>query len=67
MNKTLLPWLGVGLLAVIALFIIFPSSPSSSPVGTTEKTANVVVKNGVQYVTVDVKGGYKPKTSTIQS
>ena len=65
MNKAL-PWLGVGLLAVIALFMIFPSSPDSSSVGTTEKTANVVVKNGTQYVTVDVKGGYKPKISTIQ-
>jgi len=65
MNKSLLPWLGVGILAVIALFIIFPSNSSSSS-GTIEKTANVVVKNGIQYVTVDVKGGYKPKTSTIQ-
>lgn len=66
MNKSLLPWLGVGILAVVALFIIFPSNLSSSSSGTTEKTANVVVKNGIQYVTVDVKGGYKPKISTIQ-
>ncbi len=66
MNKSSLPWIGVGILAVIALFIIFPSNPNSSSSGATEKTANVVVKNGIQYVTVDVKGGYRPKTSTIQ-
>lgn len=66
MNKALLPWLGVGLLAVIALFIVFPSNSDSSFIGSTEKTANVVVKNGIQYVTVDVKGGYRPRTSTIQ-
>lgn len=66
MNKVLLPWLGVGLLVVIALFVIFPGDSSSPSPGTTEKTENVVVKNGIQYVTVDVKGGYKPKISTIQ-
>lgn len=67
MSKNFLPWLGVGLLAGIALFIIFPTNSGSSSVGSTEKTANVMVKNGVQYVTIDVKGGYKPKVSSIQS
>ncbi len=66
MNKVFLPWIGVAILAIIGFFVIFPSSPSSSS-GSTTESANVVVKNGTQYVTVDVKGGYSPKISTIQA
>lgn len=65
MGKAFLPWIGVAILAIIAFFVMFPNSASSPSISTTTSD-NVVVKNGIQYVMVDVKGGYQPKTSTIQ-
>ena len=65
MNKAFLPWIGVAILAIIAFFVMFPSNTIAPSISTTTSD-NVVVKNGIQYVTVDVKGGYQPKTSTIQ-
>lgn len=63
MNKILLPWIGVVLLALGGAFFIFRDS-SSIPVES--GSSNVIVKNGVQYVTLNAKGGYSPRTSTIQ-
>ncbi len=38
-----------------------PASPASGG-----GNSNVSVKNGVQYVALTAKGGYTPRTSTIQ-
>lgn len=63
MNKILLPWIGVALLAIGGAFFIFNDS---SYVAVESGSSNVIVKNGVQYVTLNAKGGYTPRTSTIQ-
>lgn len=65
MSKALLPWISVAILAIIAFFVMFPSNTNAPSISTTTSN-NVVVKNGIQYVMVDVGRGYQPKTSTIQ-
>ena len=65
MNKAFIPWIGVALIAVIGAFMIFrDTAPSSSASG--RDNSNVSMKNGIQYVELTAKGGYTPRTSTIQ-
>lgn len=52
-----------GLLVIVLAVIFMNRSPSDGSPG----TSNVAIKNGVQYVTVNAKGGYSPKTSTIKA
>lgn len=67
MNKVLASWIGVGALVVLALFFVFSGDTASSVSQTGSSAgANVTVKDGVQYVSVNVKGGYNPRNSTIQ-
>ncbi len=65
MNKAFIPWIGVALIVVAGAFMIFrdmaPPSPASKG-----GNSNVSVKNGIQYVALTAKGGYTPRTSTIQ-
>lgn len=60
MNKiaSLILILGLG----VALFLIFSDSPKSSDV-VADNASNVEIRDGVQYVTVNAKGGYTPKIS----
>lgn len=55
MNKTVLLIISVGL--IIFMGIIFSGDSSS------ENKQNVEVKNGVQYITIDAKGGYSPRST----
>lgn len=59
MNKTALIIITLGLVVVIG--IIFSGGPSS------ENAQNVEIKNGVQYITVNARGGYSPKVSTAKA
>ena len=63
MKKILIPWIFVGLLGLASVFIMLPKDEESieNPI------ANVVVRDGVQYVTINARGGYSPRTSTIKS
>lgn len=67
MKKALIPWISVGALAIIGIFIVFSDGTTSSslPSGTSAGS-NVTLKDWVQYVSVGVKGGYNPRNSTIQ-
>ncbi len=66
MNKTALIVITVGL--VIGLGIIFLGGPkannntrtNNSPVSSIQNTE---IKDGIQYITINVKGGYSPKIS----
>jgi plastocyanin domain-containing protein len=53
MNKTALIIISIGLL--ISIGFIFTSSTNSTP--------QIEIKNGVQYVTIDAKGGYSPQVT----
>ena len=41
----------------------YSSTPSTSSVDTSP-SSNVTVKDGIQYITIDVKRGYSPQTTT---
>jgi plastocyanin domain-containing protein len=55
MNKTALLIISIGL--IIFIGIIFSGDSSS------ENKQNVEIKNGVQYITIDAKGGYSPRST----
>lgn len=59
MNKIALFIITIGL--IVFMGIIFSSGPNPSSV------QNVEIKNGVQYVTIDAKGGYSPNVSTARA
>lgn len=59
MNKTVLIIITLGL--VVAIGIIFWGGSGSKIV------QNVEIKNGVQYITIDAKGGYSPKISNAKA
>jgi len=65
MNKVFIPWIGVALIAIVGAFMVFRDTDPVSPVSVGDST-NVSVKDGVQYVAVNVKGGYNPRNSTIK-
>lgn len=44
----------------VGLLLFFPSFWDS---GNEKSTSNVTIKNGIQYITIDAKGGYKPETT----
>jgi uncharacterized protein len=58
MNKIVLSVVSVGL--IVALFIIF----SSNAEGTRQ---NVEIRDGVQYVKINAKGGYQPGITNAQA
>lgn len=61
--KKNLPWILVGILALVSVFIMIPKNG----VSVENPVANVVVSEGVQYVTINARGGYSPRTSKIKS
>jgi plastocyanin domain-containing protein len=66
MNKTVSIIITLGL--VVALGIVFLGGNSKTK--ESEKVANskqsVEIKNGIQYITIDAKGGYSPKMAIAQ-
>ncbi len=67
MNKT------VSIIITLALFvglgIVFMSGSKSKNDTTspTQSAQNVEIKDGVQYITISVKGGYSPNLSTLKA
>ena len=57
MNKTVSIIITFGLM--VALGIIFFGKSNTNPIS----AQNVEIKNGVQYITIDAKGGYFPNVS----
>ena len=60
MNKIASIILTLGL--VVAIGIVFWGGKENS-----ESVQNVEIKDGVQYVTIDAKGGYSPRLSTAKA
>ena len=60
MNKTVSIIITLGL--VVALGVIFIGGEKKTPAGN-----NVAIKDGVQYVTINARGGYSPRVSTAQA
>jgi hypothetical protein len=51
------------LVAILGFMMIQYSGGSTNTVSTTERS-NVEVRDGIQYITIDAKGGYKPRNTT---
>lgn len=70
-NKTALIIIALGL--IIALGIIFLGTSKNSNSKTDDKNIaqksipNTEIKDGIQYVYIDAKGGYSPRLSTAQA
>lgn len=66
MNKTALIIITVAL--VIGIGIVFlGQSKNNSGTGGSELAQNVEIRDGVQYVTINARGGYSPRVSTAQA
>lgn len=68
MNKT--AYIIITIALVVGLGIIFiggPKSKNNTSTATNQISQNRVIKDGVQYITINAKGGYSPKTSTAKA
>ena len=66
MNKIALSIITLGLLIGIGL-IFLGGSNDSSETTSTQSGQNVEIRDGVQYITIDAKGGYSPRISSAQA
>ncbi|MEZ4156906.1 MAG: cupredoxin domain-containing protein [Candidatus Paceibacterota bacterium] len=66
MNKIALTIITVAL--VIGIGIMFlGQSKNNSGTGGTESAQNIEIRDGVQYITINARGGYSPRVSTAQA
>lgn len=65
MNKIALSIITIGL--IIGIGTIFVGSKGSDKTASTQAMQNVEVRDGIQYITVDAKGGYSPKLSNAKA
>ena len=67
MQKNIIISVAIGLFIIGGAFYLAPEKPADSvTVPTAVSGNNVEIKDGVQYVTINAKGGYSPKLSTIK-
>ena len=66
MNKTASIIITIALVIGIGIVFWGQSKSDSGSVGT-ESAQNVEIRDGVQYVTINARGGYLPKVSTAQA
>lgn len=64
MNKTV--YIIITIALVIGLGIVFLGG-SKNGTGTVGSAQNVKIRDGIQYITVNAKGGYSPKVSTAKA
>lgn len=66
MNKIALSIITLGL--IIGIGIIFLGKPNDrTETAAAQSGQNVEVRDGVQYITIDAKGGYTPRISSAQA
>ncbi len=65
MNKP--AYIIIAMALVISLGIVFIGSKSKNNAGTGEAGQNVEIKDGIQYVSINAKGGYWPRVSTAKA
>ncbi len=66
MNKIAISIITVAL--VIGLGIIFfGGSQNSTETSSAQSGQNIEIRDGVQYITIDAKGGYSPRVSSAQA
>lgn len=63
MNKTASIIITTSLIVGFGIVFIGGSKSKDSDTASTQSAQNVEIRDGVQYVTIDAKGGYSPKVS----
>lgn len=66
MNKTVSIIVTLGLVVALGIIFLGGNSKSQDSANTTGSEQNVEVRDGVQYITIDAKGGYFPKVASAQ-
>lgn len=66
MNKTASIIIAVALVIGIGI-VFFGQSKNNSDSSRTQSAQNVEIRDGVQYVTINARGGYSPRVSTAQA
>ena len=64
MNKIALSIISIGF--IVALIFIFSGSAKTNSTNN-QSAQNIEIKNGVQYITINAKGGYSPRVSTAKA
>lgn len=67
MNKTASIIITIALIVGLGIVFMGGSKSKDSNTASTQSAQNVEIKDGVQYVTIDAKGGYSPKVSTAKA
>lgn len=66
MNKTASIIITTALIISLAILFFGKSKDISNPTNT-QPAQNVEIRDGVQYITINARGGYSPKVSTAQA
>ncbi len=66
MNKIALSIITLGLIVGIGI-MVFDGSRSNTETVSTQSGGNVEIRDGVQYITINAKGGYSPDVSSAQA
>ena len=67
MNKTLSIIIAIILVGVIGFIALRNPDTNTPPSALGNASENVVIRDGVQYITINARGGYSPRSSAIQS
>ena len=69
MNKTASSIITLALVVAIGIIFVGGSKLNNNAKTATSATAvqNAEIRNGIQYITIDAKGGYSPKISTAKA
>ncbi len=65
MNKIALGIISAGF--IIALAFIFSSGAKTNDTNSAQVVQNIEVKDGIQYITINARGGYSPRVSTAKA
>ncbi len=67
MNKTVSIIITLALVAGIGIVFMGGSKSKTDTEGSAQAVQNVEVRDGIQYITIDAKGGYSPQVSTAKA
>lgn len=67
MNKTASIIITIALVVVLGIVFMGGAKSENSNTASTQSAQNVKIKDGVQYITIDAKGGYSPKVSVAKA
>jgi plastocyanin domain-containing protein len=67
MNKTASIIITLALIVGLGIVFMGGSKPNNNKTASTKSVQNVEIRDGVQYITINAKGGYSPKISSAKA